>query len=446
MNTTKLLTRISLSIALLLSPYLYAEPSLNGIAESIELNKERFIAALYTSNPSKNADDLLRNDGERRMELRITASRLSAKGLNNIWIEGMAINNPSNALREESQSLSKLVNMIRKSVVRGDTLVFDYKPGAGMTVTLNGVQLGNIASENFFSMVLRTWIGNVPLSSDFKEHLLAGGDVDDGLRDRFAQLSPAPDRVAAVEAWQNPLPAAEPAAPTAVVAAVAPPKPAVQISTPKPQIQIPASETIEALKRQNPDQVAASLPKPNNPQTTPAPATESTGVKTGQTTAANGGASQPAVNNQAAQTSQPAQVAQTEPQSPGAVKPATQQRPAVPPAVADEEEEEEALVSAEAIFDRQLYISNVLRKTWGAVKYPERALRREQEGTVRVTVTLDKNGKLLGTVPAEESRYDILNKEAIDSFNRAEPFEPFPGSITEEYISFTIPIKFEIQR
>ena len=480
MNMIKPLTRLGFYLAVAVSPWVAAEPVLNGIAASVELNKDRFIAGLYASTPSTSAEDLLRNDIERRMELRITADRLSAKGLNNMWIEGMAINNASGALRDESESLSKLVNMIRKSVVRGDTLVFDARPGDGMTVTLNGTQLGTIASENFFSMVLRTWIGNVPLSSDFKQHLLAAGKIDDELRDRFTALSPTNERIAAVQTWAVPTPPPEPqpAQQVAIATPTTPPRPQVEIS--RPVIEVPASETIEALRRQNPDQVANSLPnnRSNQNPATPAqgqanngannnsrptgntngnqrPADNSNSRNNGSETAAatnpgtNAGSAPTQAANQAAN-AQPTQVAVAVPKVP-AQQATDNQRPATatPSATANEglaEEEEEEFISAAAIFDRQVYISNVLKKAWAAVEYPDRALRREQEGTVRIAVTVDKSGKLIDTVPVEESRFGLLNREAIATFDRAQPFAPFPPSITEDTISFTIPVTFEIRR
>jgi protein TonB len=450
----KPLTRLGLCFTLLFNASsLVAEPLLNGVAESIELNKERFIAALYTSNPSANADDLLRNNGERRMQLKITADRLSAKAINNMWIEGMAINNPSSSLRAESESLSQLVNMVRKSLYRGDTLTFDTQPGAGVTVTLNGVGLGKIPSEDFFSMVLRTWIGNVPLSSEFKKNLLAGGKPNDDLRGRFATLAPTQERIVAVEGWgvpAPPTPQVEPVVAAAAAATIAPPRPRPEITPPRseitpprPQIDIPASETIEALRRQDPERVAASLPPQRNGQTLPAGAGNN---NSGASAAGNSAtpAQQTPIQSPPAQQSS-AQVAQAEPTPPirtAAITP----RPAPPQPADDIAEEEEQVVSAASILDRQLYISNVLRQTQKSVEYPERALRREQEGTVRVTVTVDKSGKLLGAIPAEESRYGILNREAIDSFGRAGPFESFPASIKEESISFTIPITFQIPR
>lgn len=424
----KSITRIGIGLFLLLcATHSIAEPVLNGLAVSVELNKERFIAGLYTSNPSSDASDLLANTGERRMELKVTARRFSARSLNNMWIEGMAINNPSSALRAESENLSKMVNMIRKSLTAGDTLIFDTEPGAGTRITLNGVQLGTIESEDFFSLLLRTWIGNVPLSSEFKTDLLAGGSYDQNLRDRYAVIEPTAARIAAVEELSSP----STAAPTQVAAAptITPPRPTrVQITPPRPTIQPPAPATIEAISRQDPVEVAESLPA-----TRPSPNNES----------AN--ADEP--ENAEEEESTPAQVAPVGPSTPA--RTTNNARPLSPPPAEEEEEEEEeeqAVFTAETLLERQLYISDVLRQAQRLVRYPDRALRREQEGTVLVSATLDRTGRLLGTLTVEESRYSILNKEAEESIERASPYKEFPDSMTDQTYSFTIPVTFKISR
>src|SRR5690606_15555282 len=152
-----------------------AEPRLNGLAVSSEFGKERFIAALYTNNRSTREEDLFNNSFHRRMELKVTADSLSARSINSMWVEGMAINNPSAALEAEAENLAALNNMVRRRLREGDVMTFDAVPGEPLTISLNGVELGRINSSNFFNMLLRTWIGNIPLSTEFKDSLMAGG-------------------------------------------------------------------------------------------------------------------------------------------------------------------------------------------------------------------------------------------------------------------------------
>src|SRR5690606_12121709 len=100
--------------------WLHAEPGLNGLAVNTEFGKERFIAALYADQLTTNAEDMLSSSGERRMELKVTAASLSARSVNSMWVEGMAINNPASALEAQAENLARLNNMVRKRLRAGD--------------------------------------------------------------------------------------------------------------------------------------------------------------------------------------------------------------------------------------------------------------------------------------------------------------------------------------
>ena len=50
-------------------------------------------------------------------------------------------------------------------------------------------------------MLLATWIGTVPLSSDYRDSLLKVGDVNSTLRTRFSGITPTAARIAEVRAW-----------------------------------------------------------------------------------------------------------------------------------------------------------------------------------------------------------------------------------------------------
>lgn len=364
-----------------------AEPRLNGLAVSSEFGKERFIAALYTNNRSTREEDLFNNSFHRRMELKVTADSLSARSINSMWVEGMAINNPSAALEAEAENLAALNNMVRRRLRAGDVLSFDAAPGQGMTVHLNGVQLGHIKSTDFFNMMLRTWIGSIPLSTEFKNGLLAGGDLDAGLAGRYATIEPAPERVAAVEGWLDSAPAS-----SSPRSGIAPPRPDVDIAPP-PVAVAPAPAPTPAPARPAPE-----------PARTPAP-------------------------------------------PPVAAAPAP--RPAPPPAPApvddDGEDAEEVMVTAESLIVRQRYISDVLRQTLQNMRYPRRAQERSQQGSIRLAVTVKRNGEVESVQVVEESAYSLLNREAVASVERASPFPAIPDAITGESLTFAIPVTFRLQ-
>lgn len=405
---------IQLGICLFLSlsaGWLHAQPKLNGLAVSTEFGKERFIAALYTDHLTKSADEVLGSSGERRMELRVTADSLSARSVNSMWVEGMAINNPASALEEQAENLARLSNLIRRRLRAGDILTFTASPGNGTTVTLNEVRLGVIRSDDFFPMLLRTWIGNIPLSSDFKNALLAGGGVDADLSARFAAIEPSDARIQTVSTWVAPEP---PGPQVAETAGLQPPRPDVTITPPPVSAPEPVAAQ-EAEPAQEEAQLAVAEPAPGP-----------TTVKTPEPKPAEASAPTP----RAAAPQPAAQVAET---------------PAIPSPVEEEEDAEEVMVTAESLLLRQRYISDVLRHTMRNMRYPRRAQERGQEGSIRLAVTVGRNGDLQGVQVLEESRHSLLNKEAVASVERASPFPKVPDGITGETFAFGIPVTFVLQ-
>lgn len=366
-----------------------AEPRLNGLAVNSEFGKERFIAALYTDNRSTNVEDLFDNNVHRRMQVKVTADSISARAINSMWIEGMAINNPSAALEAEADNLAALNNMVRRRLREGDVLTFDAEPGNGMTVSLNGVELGHLRSNEFFNMLLRTWIGNIPLSTEFKSGLMAGGTVDEELARRYAAIQPGAERIAAVEGWLDSAPAGS----ASSASGIAPPAPTVEIAPPPALAVVPAPAPAAA-----PEPAPAATPEPAPPPVAAAPAP----------------------------------------------------RPAPPPPqpapVEDDDEDlEEVMVTAESLLVRQRYISDVLHKTLQNMRYPRRALERGQQGSIRLTVTVNRSGELQDVQVLEESAYSLLNREATASVERASPFAPLPASIAGDNLSFGIPVTFQLQ-
>jgi periplasmic protein TonB len=181
-----------------------AEPALNGLAIHSELGKELFIGALYSSTPGDNVETLVTTPQNMRMELKIvTPEGITTRRFSRMWIEGMAINNPSTLLTEQADFMVKFDGLFKGRLTMNDSVAFNYEPTKGVNVSVNNALMGNIASEKFFSMLLRTWAGKIPLSTDFKEGILKAGKVDSALRARFDSIKTTKERAAEVAAWSK---------------------------------------------------------------------------------------------------------------------------------------------------------------------------------------------------------------------------------------------------
>lgn len=375
---------------------------MNGLAAHSELGKEHFIAALYTDSLSTTPNTLLSANEQKRMELRITTKRLSSRRLNSLWIEGMAINVPGSLLTKHAENMVKFAAMFRGKLAAGDNLSIAVAPGEGTSVTLNGVELGHIHADGFFELLLRTWIGSVPLSSDFREQILKAGDVDPALLARYEALSPDAERIAAINAWTQPSPNTKPKKPTSQVAATALPQVTPPRLVPAPSLSAPRAVEAPA---------ATPAPPVANPAATP--------------TATNVTQSQPELAAAADTDVTPAESA---------------------PSETAEQDEEVPQLTAETLLNRQLYHSKLLKWTYKYLSYPRRALKRGQQGSVRLTVVIDREGNVQEVTAVEESRFALLNREALGAVKRAEPFPPVPDTVSGERFEFSLPIVFRLPK
>lgn len=373
----------------------HAEPMLNGIGVHQELGREIFIGALFSESLSNDPGTLLHNQQPRRMELKIVSPEgITARRFSRLWIEGLAVNSKADALMAQAENTVAFDAMFKGRLEQNDFVKISHSPGKGVTVSLNDVILGTIKDENFFSMLLATWIGSVPLSSDYRDSLLKVGDVDNALRSRFNAIAPSAARVAEVRAWgteQEELVAKE-------TKSSAPAKSAAKSSA-------RAKEELIADKPEVPKLPAVEIEKP----------------------VLNVPASAAQANLSVAASSAPA-------------KPVA----AAPARTADDDEDEGPALTAQTLLARQFYVSDAIKKIRSKTKYPQRALDRGQAGNVRVAVVIDRQGNIIGTNILESSQYELLNKEALEAIRRSAPFPALPDTISGPRFEFTVPMRWTL--
>lgn len=367
-----------------------AEPLLNGVAIHEELGKEQFIAGLYTSTLSSSPNEILISREDKQIQVRVLAKRFSSRRFKRMWIEGMAINASPTELEKHAKNMATFTNMLKLKLTSGDIFAVN-RSSEVVTVTLNGSTLGELDDPQFFDLLLRTWIGPVPLSSEFRSALLARGEIAPAPLARFEGTRPSDERIATVEAALAQLrqPNQVAAAPKKVT-----PGPKPVVTAPKPKIEQPiAKEPKVAVSAPT-----LAIPEPEVKKEEPKP----------------------------------------EPVKEVALAP---QEEILDESIFDDDDVE---FTAESLLVEQLYISRLKRHSHKFLRYPERAWERNKEGNVRVSVTINRSGKVQEVTMLEEADYSPLNKEAVKATKRASPFPAMPDDVNGEDFSFTIPIVFKI--
>jgi protein TonB len=374
---------ISFLLASFCSLTLAADPMLNGMAVHVDLGKEQFIGALYSTPLSENPDKLLANTQAMRMELKIVApDGVTTRRFSRWWIEGMAINNSATLLTEQADNMVKFDGLFKGRFAPNDTIAFISEPGKGVNITINDVLLGNIAGDKFFSMLLRTWIGKVPLSSDYKDGILKNGNVSAELKSRFDKIKPSKERTTEVAGWSK--------------------------------IKSAADLAAEKEKEKEAKEAAAKS------------------------------SSASSVDSSKQLAAQKAEQAKAEAAKLAAQKTATPVVATTVAAAANDDDEKPAL-TAQTLLARQFYVSDQLKKVYANVRYPKKALEKEQSGSVRLTIVINRQGNLISASIAQASEFEILNEAALEAVNKT-TFSPIPDAITGTTFEFNAPLRFTLQQ
>jgi hypothetical protein len=149
---------------------------LNGAGVRTRAIFKVYVAGLYVPQKSKDAAALLSQRGPRRMSITMLRN-VDADSFGGALNEGLK-NNHTEAQLAGFKAQIEALNANLKAVgetKKGDVINFEYVPDVGTRITVNGQPRGtSIAGEDFFTAVLRIWLGEKPADAGLKKALLGG--------------------------------------------------------------------------------------------------------------------------------------------------------------------------------------------------------------------------------------------------------------------------------
>ncbi len=167
---------------------------LNGIAIQSELRSDWFINALYLSKKSTDSQSILTDVSPKRMEMKVLADTLSGRRLKRFWVERIRSNNQPSEVLALAKQVRDFANVMGQNLEANDVIAIDFVPGQATRVTINGSVNANL-SPDLFNMVLKSWVGDLPPSNEFKEAILGQTNFDT-LLTRYQAIQPSEARVA----------------------------------------------------------------------------------------------------------------------------------------------------------------------------------------------------------------------------------------------------------
>lgn len=388
----------------------FQDLTMNGLSSFSKLRKEYYIGALFLESLSNDVQSIVNMEGKKRMEMRITIDEWSPRRFSKQWNEAIYLNNAPDIQEEFADQIQAFIDIAKDDLKTGDIIIIDMDPNTGTSVYLDGQRILKSSNNAFFYVLLNTWIGNKPPSSDFKQNILAlpSDKTSTELLVKFGSLSYDEKRKTQVTAWSK-------------VAT----KEATSVTTP----ETPSLST------------SAALPPPTSGTrvTAKAAPSKTTNKSSPNTlTAAKLDTPKPIID-----IAKPKLTAATEQATP---EPAAEAEvvPKAVKVVKTVEPSAEELLEQKQKSLTDVYRSNILKLTYQNTIYPKRSISLNHEGMVIYKVTINRDGKLINIEEEQLAEYSLLNKAARKAIKKASPFPDAPDDLVGETFIFNLPFNFKL--
>lgn len=134
---------------------------------------DTYVGLMYLQRPSSLANEVIVDEGHKRMVYHILMKRVSGRRIAKALYEALQLNVSHEEAIALEDRLNQLVKMFDTKMVRGDSGIVDYIPGVGTRVTIKNEVKGVIPGKDFYDALLKIWIGEQPVSNAFKEDILS---------------------------------------------------------------------------------------------------------------------------------------------------------------------------------------------------------------------------------------------------------------------------------
>ena len=149
---------------------------LNGAGLRTKAIFKVYAAGLYVPQKSNDAAALLAQKGARRVAITMLRN-VDAESFAGALNDGLRDNHTEvqfAAMKPQIEALNANLKAVGEAK-KGAVILFEFIPGTGTRVTEGGQARGTvIPGEEFFTAVLRIWIGEKPADSGLKKGMLGG--------------------------------------------------------------------------------------------------------------------------------------------------------------------------------------------------------------------------------------------------------------------------------
>lgn len=148
---------------------------LNGSGIRYKTVFQVYTAGLYLTRKAHTTEEALAAPGAKRIAVSMLRP-IDATELGKLFIRGVEDNTSKEEMFRLMPGLMRMGQIFseQKMLDKGDAFVIDWVPGTGTIITVKGKQQGQAFEEpEFFSALMRIWLGNNPADWKLKDALLA---------------------------------------------------------------------------------------------------------------------------------------------------------------------------------------------------------------------------------------------------------------------------------
>lgn len=145
---------------------------LNGAGQRTKLFIDLYIAALYLSNKSQDAQTIINADEPMLIQIHVISNLITSENLTRGTMEGFskATNNKTEAIQAQ---INDFLDAFKETIKIGDMFEIVYLPNKGVTVIKNRHIVKTLAVDLTFKRALfGIWLSDKPAQQSLKDKLL----------------------------------------------------------------------------------------------------------------------------------------------------------------------------------------------------------------------------------------------------------------------------------
>lgn len=148
--------------------------ALNGAGIRYKVIIKVYTAGLYLTEKADTPEAVLANTGPKRLHI-VALRDIDGNDLGKLFTKGMEANAPREEFVKSINGVLKIAELFaaKKELSKGESFSVDWVPGTGAMIQINGKPAGEpIKEPEFYTALLRIWLGKSPADDSLKDALL----------------------------------------------------------------------------------------------------------------------------------------------------------------------------------------------------------------------------------------------------------------------------------